>query len=288
MSGSNPVAAFLLLAAAVTSWGLYGIVRPTPPERMRAYSGPIGFLGRWAYWVSGPLLRGARAAGLSANAITGIGAALALGAGVLAGTGEWGWAGILLVFGSWCDLIDGEIARSTRTQGKAGAFLDSNLDRLSEIALFAGLAVSLPARAGEALAVGALVGSLMVSYARARGEGLGVACPNFGMERPHRVVLLMFALLLAPFLPAPAAALELEAACALVALGAGATALGRMVVIHQQLRRSEGPRGAEAEARSVDARPVPGAPSPREAGLGRGPRAWDLLAPMIGSRRPRG
>jgi CDP-diacylglycerol--glycerol-3-phosphate 3-phosphatidyltransferase len=273
MSGSNRVAAFILLASAVATWGLYGIVRPTPPERMKAYSGPIGFLGRWAYWVSGPLLRGARAARLSANAVTALGAALTLGAGVLAGVGEWGLAGILLVLGSWCDLIDGELARATRTQGKAGAFLDSNLDRLSEIALFAGLAVSLPDRGGSAWAVGALVGSLMVSYARARGEGLGVECPNFGMERPHRVVLLMFALLLAPFLPAPVAALQLEIACALVAVGAGATALGRMVVIHQRLRRAEAPREAEAE--------VPSRTVAR-------PKAWDLIAPMIGARRPRG
>jgi CDP-diacylglycerol--glycerol-3-phosphate 3-phosphatidyltransferase len=274
MSGSNRVAAFLLLAISVATWVAFAILRPTPPERMSPYSGVIGFLGRWAYWVSGPLLRGARVVRLSANAVTGLGAALTLGAGALAGAGEWGWAGILLVFGSWCDLIDGEIARSTRTQGKAGAFLDSNLDRLSEIALFAGLAASLPDRAGAAWAIGALVSSLMVSYARARGEGLGAECPKFGMERAHRVVLLMFALLLAPFLPASAAALELEAACAFVALGAGATALGRMVVVHQRLRRSELPtRGAEAE--------LPPRPVAR-------PKAWDLIAPMIGARRPRG
>jgi CDP-diacylglycerol--glycerol-3-phosphate 3-phosphatidyltransferase len=217
---------------------------------MKAYSGPIGFLGRWAYWVSRPLLRWALAARLSANAITGIGAAVALAAGLLAALGEWGWAGFLLVFGSWCDLIDGEIARTTRTQGKAGAFLDSNLDRLSEIALFAGLAASFHDRTGAFWAVAALAASLMVSYARARGEGLGVECPNFGMERPHRVVLLMFAMLFAPFLPAPAAAAVVEGACALVAVGAGATALGRMVVIHQRLRRIEAQGGADAGAAS--------------------------------------
>src|SRR5512145_817427 len=245
MSESSRIAAFLLLGTAVATWGLYGIVRPTPPERMKVYSGPIGFLGRWAYWVSGPLLRGAMALRLSANAITGIGAAIALAAGALAAVGEWGWAGFLLVFGSWCDLLDGEIARTTRTSGKAGAFLDSNLDRLSEIALFAGLAASLPDRAGSFWAVAALASSLMVSYARARGEGLGVECPNFGMERPHRVVLLMFAMLFTPFLPGRAGVLVLEGACAIVAVGATATALGRMVVIHHRLRRTEEQHGAE-------------------------------------------
>ncbi len=245
MSESSRIAAFLLLATAVTTWGLYGLVRPVPPERMKVYSGPIGFLGRWAYWVSRPVLRVANALHLSANAITAIGAAIALAAGAFAAVGEWAWAGFLLVFGSWCDLLDGEIARTTKTQGKAGAFLDSNLDRLSEIALFAGLAASLPDRAGAFWAVAALASSLMVSYARARGEGLGVECPNFGMERPHRVVLLMFAMLLAPFLPAEVRALSVEGACALVAVGATATALGRMVVIHQRLRRIEAQRQVE-------------------------------------------
>jgi CDP-diacylglycerol--glycerol-3-phosphate 3-phosphatidyltransferase len=245
MSPSNRIAAFLLLAAFTVTMIGYAAARPTPPERAKPYTGIIGLLARWAYWVTGPLLRGAVALRLSANAITGLGAAIALAAGVLAAIGEWGWAGFLLVFGSWCDLIDGEIARTTRTQGKAGAFLDSNLDRLSEIALFAGLAASFPDRSGSFWAVAALAASLMVSYARARGEGLGVECPNFGMERPHRVVLLMFAMLFAPFLPGSATVLLLEGACAIVAVGATATALGRMVVIHQRLRRNEDQGGAK-------------------------------------------
>ena len=103
-----------------------------------------------------------------------------------AAVGAWGWAGFVLVFGAWCDLFDGEIARKTGTQSPAGAFLDSNLDRISEIVLFAGLAAAFPDRSGVVWAVAALSDSLMVSYARARGEGLGVACPTFGIERPHR------------------------------------------------------------------------------------------------------
>jgi CDP-diacylglycerol--glycerol-3-phosphate 3-phosphatidyltransferase len=245
MSESSRVAIFFLLATAAATGAVYAVVRPTPPERAKAYSGIIGLLGRWAYWVTGPLLRAAVALRLSASVITALGAAIGLAAGVLAAVGEWGWAGFLLVFGSWCDLIDGEIARTTRTQGTAGAFLDSNLDRLSEIALFAGLAASFPDRAGAFWSVAALAASLMVSYARARGEGLGVECPNFGMERPHRVVLLMFAMLFAPYLPGTLGVLIVEVACAVIAVGAAATALGRMVVIHHRLRRTEEQGGAE-------------------------------------------
>jgi CDP-diacylglycerol--glycerol-3-phosphate 3-phosphatidyltransferase len=238
MGASSRIAIVLLLGTAALTAGIYAAVRPTPPERMKAYRGPIGVLGRWAYFVTRPLLRVAIALKLTANAVTAVGAAIAIAAGAFAAFGEWGWAGFLLVFGSWCDLIDGEVARATRTTGKAGAFLDSNLDRLSEIAIFSGLAASFPHRSGAFWATYALAASLMVSYARARGEGLGVECPNFGMERPHRVVLLMFALIFAPFF-GRAGGLVVEGACAFIALGATVTALGRMVVIHRQLRKQE-------------------------------------------------
>ncbi|HEX9049832.1 MAG TPA: CDP-alcohol phosphatidyltransferase family protein [Anaeromyxobacter sp.] len=239
MGDSSRLAIVLLLGTAAATAGVYAVVRPTAPERMKAYGGPIGVLGRWAYFVTRPLLRAATALRLTANMVTAVGAALSIAAGAAAASVGWGWAGLLLVFGSWCDLIDGEIARATSTQGKAGAFLDSNLDRLSEIAIFSGLAASFPDRTGPFWATFALAASLMVSYARARGEGLGVECPNFGMERPHRVVLLMFALLFAPFLPGRGGGILVEAACAAIALGASATAIGRMVVIHRRLRVAE-------------------------------------------------
>ncbi len=237
--GDSRLAIVILLGTAAATGVVYAAVRPTPPERMKAYGGPIGVLGRWAYFVTRPLLRTATALKLTANAVSAIGAVLSIAAGAAAAFGGWGWAGLLLVFGSWCDLIDGEIARATSTQGKAGAFLDSNLDRLSEIAIFSGLAASFPDRSGPFWATFALAASLMVSYARARGEGLGVDCPNFGMERPHRVVLLMFALLFAPFFGARGGGLVVEGACAAIALGATVTAIGRMVVIHRRLRQQE-------------------------------------------------
>jgi CDP-diacylglycerol--glycerol-3-phosphate 3-phosphatidyltransferase len=187
------------------------------------------------------MIGGAAALGLSPSAVTGIGLVLNCCAGVAAGLGAWGWAWILLLWGSSADLLDGELARATGTQSPAGAFLDSNLDRVSEIALFAGLAAGLPDRSGAIWAIAALASSLMVSYARARGEGLGVTCPAFGLERPHRLLVLLLALLAAAFLAPARAALLLELCCGAVAVGAGATALGRMVAIHQILRRGSAP-----------------------------------------------
>jgi CDP-diacylglycerol--glycerol-3-phosphate 3-phosphatidyltransferase len=248
------ILAHLALGAATAL--AYAVVRPPEPARFTGRRGIIGILGRWAYFVSGPLLRAANATGLTANGVTAIGTALTAAAGVAVGLGGFGWAFLLLVYGSWCDLLDGELARRTGTQTKAGAFLDSNLDRVSEMAMFGGLAAAFPNRAGMLWAVGALSASMMVSYTRARGEGLGVSCPTFGLERPHRVVMLMAALLAASFVPAPAVLPLLETTCALVALGAGGTALGRLWVIHQMLRHGEGAAAGGAQHGAPGAPPA--------------------------------
>jgi CDP-diacylglycerol--glycerol-3-phosphate 3-phosphatidyltransferase len=234
-AGAYAVVVFLALVGA-TMAGL-AVVRPPVPARIEGYRGPIRFLGYWAFWVSGPVLRIFAWLRLTADQVTFLGLALTALAGVAAGFAWWGPSFLLLVFGSWCDLLDGEVARSTGTMTKAGAFLDSNLDRLSEIVLFAGLAVAFPDRAGMLWAFGAVVASLMVSYTRARGEGLGVTCPNFGLERPHRVVLAMFAFLAATFTAPAVSIVILQVLCGIVALGAGVTAAGRMLVLHGLLRR---------------------------------------------------
>ena len=230
------------LAAAAASLAVFAAVRPPAPARLAGRRGWLAASGRWAYWLTRPLLGAARALGLSADALTWLGVAVTAAAGWLAVDGRWGPCGLALLWGSVCDMLDGELARGTGTASPSGAFLDSNLDRLSELALFAGVALGLPTRAGAAWAVGALLASLMVSYARARGEGLDVACPAFGLERPHRVVLMLAALLPAPLLAPEVAVALVEGGCALTALGAGATAAGRIAVIHRLLRQGAADR----------------------------------------------
>src|SRR5512142_232456 len=242
MLRSGLAAVLAHLAAAALTAGGYAVVRPPRPARLAAYRGsPLAVLGGWAYWVTRPILRGAAALRLTPNGVTVVGLALSVAAGALAAVGAWGWAWVLLLWGCAGDLLDGELARSTGRSSPAGAFLDSNLDRLSELALLGGLALGLPGRAASAWALAALAASFMVSYARARGEGLGVACPTFGLERPHRMLVLIFAMLVATFLSHGAAAELLTYTCGLIALGAGLTALGRMVIIHQLLRREGEP-----------------------------------------------
>jgi CDP-diacylglycerol--glycerol-3-phosphate 3-phosphatidyltransferase len=241
MTGLARLAILLHVAGAAASLALFAVVRPPAPARLAGRTGPLAAAGRWAYWAARPLVAAARALRLSADAVTWLGVAVTAAAAALAAAGEWGLAGLALLWGSACDMLDGELARSTGTASPAGAFLDSNLDRISEIVLFAGVGAGLPGRTGGAVAVAAMAASLMVSYARARGEGLQVACPAFGLERPHRIVVMLAVLLAAPFLPPEAAALGVLAGCALIAAGAGATAAGRIAVIHRMLRRAPAP-----------------------------------------------
>jgi CDP-diacylglycerol--glycerol-3-phosphate 3-phosphatidyltransferase len=235
-------AAVLLHAAlAAASLAAFAVARPPPPARLSGRTGFIAAAGRWAYWAMRPLLAAADGAGLSADGLTLLGLALSVVAGVAAGFGAWGWTAVLLLWGGLCDMLDGEVARRRGTVSKAGGFLDSNLDRLAEVALFFGLAAGFPDRPGLFAALAALTASLLVSYARARGEGLGVDCPAFGWERPHRLALILVALLVAPFLPAARALRGLELVCGAIAVGAGLTALGRIVVIRRiLLSRTEG------------------------------------------------
>jgi CDP-diacylglycerol--glycerol-3-phosphate 3-phosphatidyltransferase len=131
--------------------------------------------------------------GFTANALTLIGFAIALVAALLAGLQWWLAAGVVSVFGALFDLFDGAVARATGTASKFGAFLDSTLDRWGEGFLFTGIAAGSIA-AGNAvaavLAVLALNSSVMVTYTRARAEGLGLKGDVGIAPRPERVALL--------------------------------------------------------------------------------------------------
>ena len=114
-------------------------------------------------------------------------------------------AGVCLWLFSATDTLDGALARATGRVTVFGAFLDSVSDRYAEAAVFFGIAWYYQATVnprGVALTYLALVGSLMVSYARARAEGVGLQAAEVGwFQRPERIVLLGVGLLLTPFLP---------------------------------------------------------------------------------------
>ncbi len=112
------------------------------------------------------------------------------------------WGGIWLLGSGLCDVLDGSLARSRGLESKFGAFVDSTFDRVSELAYFCGLImyyVTRPQGYSEfniILVCVVLSASLLISYARARLEGLGYTCKVGWLERPERLALLIGGLLL--------------------------------------------------------------------------------------------
>ncbi|TAK27864.1 MAG: CDP-alcohol phosphatidyltransferase family protein, partial [Chloroflexota bacterium] len=137
--------------------------------------------------------------GVTPNQLTVVGLLLQVGIAVVLAEGYLLVGGILILILSPFDMLDGALARHTRRASPFGAFLDSTVDRIAEAAILGGLIVFL-LRAGDSLGVVAaylaLVGSFLVSYTRARAEGLGLHGESGLVARPERLVLLSLALIL--------------------------------------------------------------------------------------------
>ena len=144
-----------------------------------------------------------------------------------------------VLLGGAADVLDGRIARARGMANQTGAFLDSTLDRFAEVGVFVGLAVMFRDSALElAMVVTALGGSLLVSYARARGESLGVVAKVGIMQRAERLLLVGFGGVFDPAVTAwrgwdPGSLLL--GLLALVAVGTVGTAIYRTVWIAQRL-----------------------------------------------------
>lgn len=103
-----------------------------------------------------------------------------------------GWGGAILIFSGLFDMMDGRLARLGNMSTAFGAFWDSTLDRYSELFSLFGLTLYLLNTVGTwagVISFLALVGSIMVSYIRARAEGLDIECKVGLMQRPERVVV---------------------------------------------------------------------------------------------------
>lgn len=152
-------------------------------------------IGRGAMSIINAMVRGLASAGIPPNVLTLIGVTINLGCGVLFGFGEFFWAGIVLIFANLFDMLDGGVARLSGRVTKYGSFLDSTLDRLSDMGSFMGIMIFY-ARLTEYhstlnvfLAGVGMIASVLVSYTTARSEGLGVKANVGFLQRPERVVL---------------------------------------------------------------------------------------------------
>jgi CDP-diacylglycerol--glycerol-3-phosphate 3-phosphatidyltransferase len=154
------------------------------------------------YIIINPLVRGLIKIGFTPNFVTVIGlflnvcvAVIFIMGAVEGNRGDLsyvGWAGALILFAGLFDMLDGQVARLGNMSSTYGALFDSVLDRYSELIMFLGICYYLISHhyfLSSLFAFIAMMGSIMVSYTRARSEGLGIENKGGLMQRPERVVL---------------------------------------------------------------------------------------------------
>jgi CDP-diacylglycerol---glycerol-3-phosphate 3-phosphatidyltransferase len=154
------------------------------------------------YRVINPLILAMHKAGITPNMVTSVGFFLNLGVAALFIYASRqprdqfhyvGWGGALILFAGLFDMMDGRLARVSGQSSKFGALYDSVLDRYSELFMFLGICFYLAQHnylISSIFAFLAMIGSIMVSYVRARAEGLGIECSDGLMQRPERILLI--------------------------------------------------------------------------------------------------
>lgn len=161
------------------------------------------YLQKLIYTLINPLIKGMIKMGITPNMVTTIGFVgnvvatfLFIHASQLTplsmGFSWIGWGGAILLFSGLFDMMDGRLARLGNMSTTFGAFWDSTLDRYSELFSLFGITLYLMTASGiwaGVITFLTLVGSIMVSYVRARAEGLGIECKVGLMQRPERVVV---------------------------------------------------------------------------------------------------
>ena len=153
-----------------------------------------------AYRITDPIVGALSKSGITPNALTLINLALNIVAAYVIATGHFLVAGVLILGSGLFDLLDGALARFNKQTTRFGAVLDSTVDRVSEAAALCGLLMWYVSQEGATLEIVlvlvVLVGSFLVSYIRARAEGLGWQCQVGLFTRAERVIVLAIGLLL--------------------------------------------------------------------------------------------
>jgi CDP-diacylglycerol---glycerol-3-phosphate 3-phosphatidyltransferase len=153
-----------------------------------------GYIGKVCQRILNGIVRQIARLDPNPNLVSVIGLGINIFAAALYGTGRFFYAGLVMIFANIFDMLDGRLARLTGRVTKFGAFLDSSLDRLSDMVVFLGIIVFYAMRHSPlyvGLSVAALIGSVMVSYTSARAESLIPKCDVGFLRRPERVVLLI-------------------------------------------------------------------------------------------------
>jgi len=217
-----------------------------------------GDLEKPFYAAVKPMVERLIRAGVRPNTITTIGTGLVLVSAVVYATGHIRIGGLLLLLSGVADTLDGQVARGGAMVTRFGAFYDSTLDRVGDGATFIGIGAFLLTAPDVAyrtpaviLCMVAILASVLVSYARARAEGLGLDCKVGIAQRAERILGLGLASLI---FGAGRHALLLEVIVALLAIASIITVVQRFVYVHrhagqvdQALQAEEAKQAEQAE-----------------------------------------
>ncbi|MEP6573840.1 MAG: CDP-alcohol phosphatidyltransferase family protein [Gemmatimonadota bacterium] len=216
---------------------------PKIATRFRLIPKPVE---RTFYAVLRPIVDGLIRAQIRPNTITTIGTALVLLSAVAFGLGHIRIGGLVLLLSGVTDTLDGAVARGNAMVTRFGAFYDSTLDRVGDGATFMGIAIYFMSTADVAQRMAAvsvcmiaIIASLIVSYARARAEGLGLDCKVGIAQRAERILLVGVCTLI---FGAGPRALLLEGVVGLLALASVITVVQRFVYVYQVTQDDLPPR----------------------------------------------
>lgn len=214
----------------------------------------LGALEKPFYATVNPMVERLIRAGVRPNTITTIGTGLVLVSAVAYAVGQIRLGGLLLLLSGVTDTLDGQVARGGAMATKFGAFYDSTLDRVGDGATFIGIGAFLLTAPDVAYRIPAIItcmvailSSLLVSYARARAEGLGLECKVGIAQRAERILSLGLSSLLVGAGPK---ALVLEAVVALLAAASVITVVQRFVYVYRTA--DGGARTREVEPAALD------------------------------------
>lgn len=187
---------FLLYCVRVALHGRYRVARLETMSESLWLPRPLMEFGYWLYQAP---VRGLHRLGVTANMLTLATMPLAMVAAVLIAGGRFGLGGWVLLLSLTLDVFDGMVARLQGTSGESGGFLDATMDRYVDLISFSGFLFYYRDQSFSMLLVlAAMLGSMQVSYVRARGETLGITAEIGYMRRYERAVWLGAGTVLAP------------------------------------------------------------------------------------------
>ena len=244
--------ALVLAAATIVSFATYTVlcVLGRRPEvsglNRRKFTSVLGpFMVRYGLWVLRPVERAVVAWRIHPNSVTCASLFACACAGLSIAFGHMATAAWLYILAGLLDILDGRLARATNRSSQAGAFLDSVADRWGELFVFSGFAWFLRDSAWLAAVMLAVAGSIMVSYTRARGEGLDLNLDGGNMQRAERIALVSVGTLLTAWFDAAGETAiygshVIGVALLMVGAASSVTAVGRWMRGYRVLKAREG------------------------------------------------